>query len=64
MQPLPVPQYGYFGDVLLSLAIEVVFAYPFHFGKSGFFAYFLALNPDIRILSGFFAVLYRPLHIV
>jgi len=29
---------------------RVVFAYPFHFGKSGFFT----PNPDIRILSGFF----------
>jgi len=31
-----------------------VFAYPFHFGKSGFSAYFFTPNPDIRILSGFF----------
>jgi len=32
----------------------LVFAYPFHFGKSGFSAYFFTPNPDIRILSGFF----------
>ena len=29
-------------------------AYPFHFGKSGFSAYFFTPSPDIRILSGFF----------
>ena len=34
--------------------LVVVFAYPFHFGKSGFSAYFFTSNPDIRILSGFF----------
>ena len=33
---------------------SLVFAYPFHFGKSGFSAYFFTPNPDIRILSGFF----------
>ena len=33
---------------------SIVFAYPFHFGKSGFSAYFFTPNPDIRILSGFF----------
>jgi len=33
---------------------QLVFAYPFHFGKSGFSAYFFTPNPDIRIISGFF----------
>jgi len=37
-------------------AAQLVFAYPSHFGKSGFSAYFLTPNPDIRILSGFFFV--------
>ena len=41
---------------------QLVFAYPFHFGKSGFSAYFFTPNPDIRILSGFFcAGPHRPL---
>ena len=39
----------------------LVFAYPFHFGKSGFSAYFFTPNPDIRSLSGFF--LYRSVSI-
>ena len=37
-----------------TLAVRIVFAYPFHFGNSGFSAYFFTPNPDIRILSGFF----------
>jgi len=36
-----------------KVAEHVVFAYPFHFGKSGFSATFFTPNSDIRILSGF-----------
>jgi len=44
---------------------HVVFAYPFHFRKSRFSAYFFTPNPDIRILSWFFgAGPYRPLYTV
>jgi len=39
--------------------VSLVFAYPFHFGKSGFLAYFFTPNPDIWI---FCAGPYRPLY--
>ena len=40
--------------LLACPSLHLVFAYPFHFGKSGFPAYFFTPNPDIQILSGFF----------
>jgi len=35
---------------IIRVVLRLVFAYPFHFGKSGFSAYFFTPNPDfIRI---------------
>jgi len=39
--------------------LQIVFAYPFHFGKSGFSAYFLR---QIRI-SGFYPNFFVQVHI-
>jgi len=45
--------------------MEVVFAYPFHFGKSGFSATFFTLNPNIRIYPDFYVQApYWPLYTV